>query len=511
MNRILKLIVFLCLPVTLFSQKEYFIYLQSESNQAFFVRMADQTFNSSPAGYLILSKLKDSTYQFKVGFPHQKWPDQTFKISVKAKDHGYLLKNFEGKGWGLFDLQSMNVQMAENSTAAKKTGGGDSAPVSRFTEVLAKAANDPGLREKPVYASLKEPVPATPAAQQPIPKNPTTENKQTEPEKTDIANAGNIPTGEPANIDKQTAAPKTDTVVQNAIAKNEEPEKKDSISSSTVASLDKTAGQAPDAKQPTLPEKRDTNTVAVNTNHTEKINEQKPVAGETSGQVKPDTSVTKADIAKNNNTEKNKQEEPPVSNQKERGEPEQKDPVAVNQKPDTPSADYVKSVVVKRSESSTTEGFGLTFIDKIADWRQDTIRILIPNPPLIPVGKKDNKTNDRRFLDITDEEVQPVVKKSTTPVCATVASQDDFFKLRKKMAGEKESEAMINEARKDFKAKCFTVEQIRNLGNLFLNEAGKFQFYEVAYPHSSDQAAFKTLEAEFRDPYFVHRFRNLIK
>ena len=78
------------------------------------------------------------------------------------------------------------------------------------------------------------------------------------------------------------------------------------------------------------------------------------------------------------------------------------------------------------------------------------------------------------------------------------------------MAGEKENEGMILEAKKEFKSKCFSVEQIRNLGNLMLNEAGKFQFYEAAYPSSSDKAGFSVLQAEFRDPYFVHRFKNLV-
>ena len=72
-------------------------------------------------------------------------------------------------------------------------------------------------------------------------------------------------------------------------------------------------------------------------------------------------------------------------------------------------------------------------------------------------------------------------------------------------------EAMINEAKKEFKSKCYTVDQIRNLGNLFLNEAGKFQFYEAAYPNSSDKTGFVALERELKDPYFIHRFKNLVK
>ena len=79
------------------------------------------------------------------------------------------------------------------------------------------------------------------------------------------------------------------------------------------------------------------------------------------------------------------------------------------------------------------------------------------------------------------------------------------------MAGQKSEEAMIEEARKAFKAKCYSTEQIKNLGNLFLNEAAKFQFYEAVYPYSTDRDNFTVLQTELKDNYFIHRFRNLVK
>jgi hypothetical protein len=51
----------------------------------------------------------------------------------------------------------------------------------------------------------------------------------------------------------------------------------------------------------------------------------------------------------------------------------------------------------------------------------------------------------------------------------------------------------------------------KELGNLFLNEAGKFQFYEAAYPFSSDKDNFAVLQTELKDNYFIHRFKNLVK
>ena len=46
---------------------------------------------------------------------------------------------------------------------------------------------------------------------------------------------------------------------------------------------------------------------------------------------------------------------------------------------------------------------------------------------------------------------------------------------------------MVDEAKKYFKTKCFTTEQVRNLGSLFLSSAGKYLFYDAAYFHVTDR------------------------
>src|ERR1043165_3490105 len=108
MNKIILSLVFSILLLQASSQKVYFIYLQNESDQPFFVRLNDKIYNSSGKGYLILSKLRDSTQAFSIGFPENKWPEQKFEVKMGAKDHGYMLKNFGEKGWGLFDLHTLS-------------------------------------------------------------------------------------------------------------------------------------------------------------------------------------------------------------------------------------------------------------------------------------------------------------------------------------------------------------------------------------------------------------------
>src|SRR5690349_16747740 len=116
MNRLFLSLSLSLIAFTGFSQKVYFVYLQTENEQPFYVRMDKTVYSSSASGYLILSKLKDSTYSIAVGFPQNKWPEQKFSVTVSRKDQGFLLKNFAEKGWGLFNLQTLAVQMSTAST-----------------------------------------------------------------------------------------------------------------------------------------------------------------------------------------------------------------------------------------------------------------------------------------------------------------------------------------------------------------------------------------------------------
>src|SRR5882724_8611311 len=127
---------------SVFSQKLFFVYLQADPEQPFFVKMNDKIHSSSSTGYLILSRLRDSAYSITAGFPQNKWPEQKFTLDIKGKDRGYLLKNFGDKGWGLYDMETMAVQMASNGNNGSKNKT-ESKDVSVFTDILSKAANDP--------------------------------------------------------------------------------------------------------------------------------------------------------------------------------------------------------------------------------------------------------------------------------------------------------------------------------------------------------------------------------
>lgn len=422
MSRFFLFLVFVIAGLNASSQKVYFIYFQSESEQPFYLKVGEKVNPSTASGYLILSKLRDSTYTFSLGFPGDKWPEQQFSVAVNKKDHGYLLKNFGEKGWGLFDLQSMAVHMPVTGAAGITPGNKDNKEVSDFTEVLSKAAGDPSLKEKPVPANEEVTAPVAEKKEEPVKVAP--EEKKTE-------------------------------MVSEPVVKRDNTEK------------------------PAMP--------------TDSIKKVDPPA------------VVKEE-------EKTVQPEVPAA-----------------------STEYRRSVVTRRSESSTTEGFGLVFTDEIQPGTVDTIRLVIPNPrqALVSVVQKEEPKEEKKFLDIaatdstkTAEQTKPVEEArnpviETKPVaeipaagnknCTAIAEENDFFEIRKRMAAETSDDNMIAEAKKYFKTKCFTTQQVRNLSLLFLNEEGKYHFFDAAYPYTSDPANYAALQSELKDTYYINRFRAMLR
>jgi hypothetical protein len=419
------------------AQKVYFIYIQSDNNTPFFIKTGDKVTSSTASGYVILSNLVDSVYQFTVGKNGQAAVESRFSIPVNKQDKGFLLKEAEGK-FSLFDLQAMTLLQP------LALGGTSAEPVEKrtdaFTVLLAQAANDPSLLE----------IRATPAVQK-----------------------GTATPAEPAVAVATTTAPQ-----------KEEPQPEttteDTTQTQVTANSDTTTSEAA-ASATGTPENRNSETA------TPPVTDAEKETTESSGIDTVQQSVVSEEQPK-----ATIQEEAPV---------------------------YKPSVVTRRSESSTSEGFGLVFLDD-SNGTVDTIRILIPNqnawsrndPADVPATKKFLEISS---VDTTTTGTEPAVANETATTrlnknCDATATEGDFFKLRRNMAAKEKEEAMIREAKKYFRKACFTTEQIRNLSGLFLTASGKFQFFDAAYPYVSDREQYAALQTEIHDNYYADRFKELI-
>jgi hypothetical protein len=177
MTKFLLCCLLISVPFLVRAQQNRFIYIQTENKQAFYVKIEKKVYSSAASGYVIIPQLKDGSYNLSVGFPKNEWPEQTISCKIDKKDAGFMLKNFAEKGWGLFNLQTLEVLMAG---AAANTVATTENKKDDFSNMLANAVNDSNIRKaeivrpvekkeeppQPVIAEVKkeEPVRAHPQA-----------------------------------------------------------------------------------------------------------------------------------------------------------------------------------------------------------------------------------------------------------------------------------------------------------------------------------------------------------
>lgn len=142
MNKIFVLLLLTISAFTSHAQKDNFIYLQTDNRQPFYVQLDDKTLSSTESGYLILSKIKDSTISFTVGFAKNLFPEQQFTIKVDKTDLGFLLKNMGEKGWALFNLQTMELIPSTPKKDNSKAQLSGARKNDSFSVLLSNVVND---------------------------------------------------------------------------------------------------------------------------------------------------------------------------------------------------------------------------------------------------------------------------------------------------------------------------------------------------------------------------------
>lgn len=131
------------------------------------------------------------------------------------------------------------------------------------------------------------------------------------------------------------------------------------------------------------------------------------------------------------------------------------------------------------------------------------------------------KKDSLKFLDIktgSEKDINQgnVVKENnitsiTNSNCKNIATDEDYARLRRKMAMETTDEKMIKEAKKVYRNKCFTTSQIKKLSTLFLSDEGRYNFFNASYNSVADVSQYSMLESEFIDPAFISRFKTLLQ
>lgn len=397
MNRFLSVLIILSASIATYAQQNHFIYLQTDNKQAFYIKMNDKLFSSSYSGYVVIPKLQNGNYNFTIGFPKNEWGQQTMAIKIDNNDLGFMLKNFGDKGWGLFNIQTLNVTMA--SSAAVNTNNTESQnKTDGFSNVLADVVNTPSLKKSDIEKVAAEPKLSLPAAAT-------------------------------ATVLKEINTVKVITTILDNEGRS-------------AIYIDKT-DNVNDTVKLFIPYEK---IIPVNEIKDEKRLEKKD---EVNGDPKEDAKFLNIELPNPNTIKDSTKDQPSAAT----------------------TAESIKTVPEKEVNTNAEKTTVLT-----------------------------NAVNET-----------PLKQQSINSDCKNLATDNDFMKLRKKMASENKDDNMIGVAKKAFKSNCFSTEQIKNLSVLFLKDDGRYRFFDAAYPFVYDSQNFNTLQMQLTDEYLINRFKAMIR
>lgn len=478
MKRIGLFGVLLLLGLVAGAQKVYFVYVQSDNGAPFYVRLGEKVTSSSAAGYVILSNLRDSNYVLQVGFPGTSG-ESRFPVALQGEDKGFVLKQVSG-AWNLFDLQSLSLTKALAATGPSEAESRALlAEADPFTRRLVQASDDLTLLGSGPSVAAVAPEQLPPA---PIPALPRPETGKPEVAQ-HAANIDTVPVKAvaeaPAPVADTAVAPMAEAFRRSQVTRRSESSTTDGFglvfidqedgSSDTIRLLIPNPRFAPAPKvTDSLPTPRSEAVAATKTD---------TVLVAAAGSPVTDTVlVTKAQVATVRDTVLvgNAQATEPV-----------RDTVLVTKTVAVaPITDTSRARVPVDAVPANT-------VVTAAAAPEQAMPAVVREPVSAGPGPK---ARSWTVADIT---------------CAAVADQRDFLKLRKNMAAANDEGDMVTIARKDFRKHCFTVEQVRLLGTLFLTDLGRYTFFEAAWGHLSDQHDFPRLESELRDAYLSDRLFEL--
>lgn len=430
-NRLFLLIVFSLAFLSLSTQEKHFIYLQTENNQPFYVKLNNNILSSSSAGYIILPNLQVGDQTFFIGFPKSNKPEQKFKVNVGNANKGFLIKNFDENDYALFDLQSLSLIKNAGSDVFVATQQEAPKDNNAFSQMLANVVHDSSILQ-----SNKLPPPPTAV------KMDTVTNIDTQPQvvKTEPASDSNAKTETVKNESIISTSPTPSSIKKimgmkeadgmDMVYTVETNGKKDTIRLFLPISDKKVA--VPKAVEPTP---------------------QAVIVYEPEKKTNNDTTLTIT-------------------------------PTIVKA-PD-------KNIYIKESSK------------KSSDSVHNEKNIVQPKSTVVVRTPEINNAKENNDHPITESKI------SENSDCKAFATDNDFLKLRKKMAAENNTDAMITAAKKFFKSRCFTTEQIKNLSFLFLDDEGKYKFFDAAYPFTSDSGQYASLLEQLKDEYYINRFKAMI-
>ncbi|QEC71318.1 DUF4476 domain-containing protein [Arachidicoccus ginsenosidivorans] len=482
-----RILLFLCMAVLVFTTQSkaqdpdnnHFIYIQAKAKQPFYVILNKKVYSSSSIGYLIIPKLKDGSYDLRIGFPQAQAPEQNFTCVVKGADAGYSLEKSDGK-LGLLNLQTKQFIASSSQTTLEDQYSVASAKVDDATDKVKDKANEAKAEAKDTnnaFSAMLSDAANDPTLALPVETPKATLGKKEDKTSTQVDDFGKDPIAD------------SKAIVEAVPEENLKP------AENTEADLSKTYGVIKSIQQRSkkgtsmtfvMFNSRSTDTVDILVPHSAVTENEEKTTG-----IAPTPISKKESLALFTNTEADSFNIGEQNGVNERREARKK----------------------KREEKK--------FVD-LGNSDQENAKSEIKGAVNNPFYNKQKDVNsdadDSQSSDIpkarTDAQVavdaEPSSQAKETIECDPITDKN-FQKMQKKMIARNNDNDMIAIVDKYIDGKCLTTKQVKALGGLFLSDAGRYALFHDTYSHVSDKQNFPSLENQLLDSYFKKRFQKIIQ
>ncbi|MBV8254120.1 MAG: DUF4476 domain-containing protein [Chitinophaga sp.] len=504
-------------------KQHYYVYIQSEKGQPFYVKHNGDVLSSTERGYIIIPKLGNGTVPIIIGFPGNQAPEQHFDLKVAAKDQGFLLKKASANAYTLYNLQSFGELKSDNLLAS--AGEEKATAVKEVKEEEQPAAAPDSAKE--MLGKMKEDLnnalgnSATITGGQ-IKKSPAPKNQGNtfasaldkvvvsgDDREDDVEEVKPAPTTKPTSGKKTAAAAASSEVAQGKAGKDRgtltddektllasvmADESKTAASEAAAADVAKAANQADGEEAPKKSKhakKRENNPDFIEFQDDKSNATTAPVA------VAPVETPVNTD-------------EQPAPSKKKRKEHNE----------------------VRTGEIVTdTSGYGVAIYDEPASSRKKKKRAADADvdvaaasvPAAVPEASVPVEATPRKKKHKNDEEVvaadnatEPTNSNTATSKrlvnsdCGNIMDDGTFRKMLRKFVASSSDEGMLDIFRKQSRNYCMETSQIKTLAQLVVGEDARYRLLDMAYSKTYDTEKYGTLESVLTDNYYKGRFKAML-
>lgn len=488
----------------------YFVYIQHEKQQPFYVKLDGKLLSSSLKGYLILPKMQAGKVPVTIGFPKGEAPEQQFTVRLAGnRDYGYLLKNTGDQNWALYDLQTF--------ASLKSSGAGGAEPVEKPAEpgtTITRISSDGATAEQKelinnvqadVEAALAKKAEEKPVEEKPVEEKPVA--------------AGEAKAEVPVDT--------TPVVTQG------EPKKKNSF----AESLDKVVTDDRPAEM-NLPKPKPAAVTEVPVDVS--VAAEKPARKRKKGEREPLSDEEKALLSTVLEDEKRAAADEALKEAEAAPAAE----VPAGEAPAEEKAPVEKPKKAKKKKDGPEPDF-IDFGTTPATTPAATAPVTTPEPEAVPAEEGDANAKDAREArrqqrkaareaadresmardSIANEgwhETAPAAKekkaeekkdelKMVNSDCQKVLETEAFRKLLRTMNSRKTDEDMVDAFRKGTRNICVSTDQVRALTQLISSDESRYQLMDAAYARTYDSDNFARLADLLTENYYKNRFKAMLK